>query len=48
MNRQEPRAEVGDTFVQPPVMMNREAYEGVTDLGDFETVESPSPRRFNL
>ena len=26
------------TFVQPPVMMNREAYEGVTDLGDFETV----------
>lgn len=28
----------GYTFVQPPVMMNREAYEGVTDLGDFETV----------
>lgn len=26
------------TFVQPPVMMNRAAYEGVTDLGDFETV----------
>ena len=26
------------TFVQPPVMMNRTAYEGVTDLGDFETV----------
>ena len=26
------------TFVQPPVMMNRQAYEGVTDLGDFETV----------
>lgn len=28
----------GYTFVQPPVMMNRHAYEGVTDLGDFETV----------
>mgnify|MGYP001595852732 FL=1 len=28
----------GFTFVQPPVMMNREAYEGVTDLADFETV----------
>ncbi len=28
----------GYTFVQPPVMMNRTAYEGVTDLGDFETV----------
>ncbi len=28
----------GYTFVQPPVMMNREAYEGVTDLADFETV----------
>jgi len=28
----------GFTFVQPPVMMNRQAYEGVTDLGDFETV----------
>ena len=26
------------TFVQPPVMMNRTAYEGVTDLEDFETV----------
>jgi len=26
------------TFVQPPVMMNRAAYEGVTDLADFETV----------
>ena len=30
--------EKGFTFVQPPVMMNRQAYEGVTDLGDFETV----------
>ena len=28
----------GYTFVQPPVMMNRQAYEGVTDLDDFETV----------
>jgi len=28
----------GYTFVQPPVMMNREAYEGVTDLADFESV----------
>tara|TARA_B100001750_G_C15512944_1_gene604925 strand:- start:1851 stop:3134 length:1284 start_codon:yes stop_codon:yes gene_type:complete len=28
----------GYTFVQPPVMMNRTAYEGVTDLADFETV----------
>ncbi len=28
----------GFTFVQPPAMMNREAYEGVTDLADFETV----------
>ncbi len=28
----------GFTFVQPPVMMNRTAYEGVTDLSDFETV----------
>jgi seryl-tRNA synthetase len=28
----------GFTFVQPPLMMNREAYEGVTDLEDFETV----------
>ena len=30
--------ERGYTFVQPPVMMNRTAYEGVTDLADFETV----------
>ena len=30
--------ERGFTFVQPPVMMNRAAYEGVTDLSDFETV----------
>ena len=30
--------ERGFTLVQPPVMMNREAYEGVTDLADFETV----------
>ncbi len=30
--------ERGYTLVQPPRMMNREAYEGVTDLGDFETV----------
>ena len=28
----------GFTFIQPPVMMNRDAYEGVTDLSDFETV----------
>jgi len=28
----------GFTPVQPPLMMNRKAYEGVTDLGDFETV----------
>jgi seryl-tRNA synthetase len=28
----------GFTLVQPPVMMNRSAYEGVTDLSDFETV----------
>lgn len=28
----------GFTLVQPPVMMNRKAYEGVTDLSDFETV----------
>ena len=28
----------GYTLVQPPLMMNREAYEGVTDLGDFETI----------
>ena len=26
------------TLVQPPLMMNRKAYEGVTDLADFETV----------
>ena len=30
--------ERGYTLVQPPLMMNREAYEGVTDLSDFETV----------
>ena len=28
----------GYTLVQPPLMMNRQAYEGVTDLADFETV----------
>ncbi len=28
----------GFTLVQPPLMMNRSAYEGVTDLSDFETV----------
>ncbi len=28
----------GYTLVQPPMMMNRTAYEGVTDLADFETV----------
>ena len=28
----------GFTFVQPPAMMNRAAYEGVTDLSDFEMV----------
>ena len=28
----------GYTLVQPPLMMNREAYEGVTDLGDCEPV----------
>ncbi len=28
----------GYTLVQPPLMMNRAAYEGVTDLSDFETV----------
>ena len=28
----------GYTLVQPPLMMNRTAYEGVTDLSDFETV----------
>ncbi len=26
------------TLIQPPFMMNRKAYEGVTDLGDFEDV----------
>jgi len=31
---------IGKGFVpvQPPLMMNRQAYAGVTDLGDFETV----------
>ena len=28
----------GFTPIQPPFMMNRRAYEGTTDLGDFETV----------
>ena len=28
----------GFTPIQPPLMMNRKAYEGVTDLGDFENV----------
>jgi len=28
----------GFTLVQPPLLMNRKAYEGVTDLSDFETV----------
>jgi seryl-tRNA synthetase len=28
----------GFTPIQPPLLMNRRAYEGVTDLGDFETV----------
>ncbi len=28
----------GYTLVQPPLMMNRRAYEGVTDLSDFENV----------
>ena len=28
----------GYTLVQPPLMMNRKAYEGVTDLSDFENV----------
>lgn len=28
----------GFTLVIPPYMMNRKAYEGVVDLGDFETV----------
>jgi seryl-tRNA synthetase len=30
--------EKGFTPIQPPLMMNRKAYEGVTDLGDFENV----------
>jgi seryl-tRNA synthetase len=30
--------ERGYTLIQPPLMMNKESYEGVTDLGDFETV----------
>jgi len=30
--------EKGFTPIQPPLMMNRKAYSGVTDLGDFETV----------
>ncbi len=28
----------GFMVVEPPLMMNRKAYEGVTDLGDFESV----------
>lgn len=28
----------GYTLMHPPYLMNRAAYEGVTDLGDFETV----------
>ncbi|MEM0372367.1 MAG: serine--tRNA ligase [archaeon] len=28
----------GYTLVEPPLMMNRKAYEGVTDLSDFEKV----------
>jgi seryl-tRNA synthetase len=28
----------GYTLVVPPLMLNRKAYEGVTDLGDFESV----------
>ncbi|MBD3318974.1 serine--tRNA ligase [Candidatus Woesearchaeota archaeon] len=28
----------GFTLIAPPLMMRREAYEGVTDLGDFENV----------
>jgi seryl-tRNA synthetase len=31
-------AEKGFTLIEPPFMMNRKAYEGVTDLGDFESV----------
>ncbi len=30
--------ERGFTPIQPPLMMNKKAYSGVTDLGDFETV----------
>jgi len=30
--------EKGFTPIQPPLMMNRKAYSGVTDLGDFESV----------
>jgi len=30
--------EKGFTLIQPPLMMNKKAYSGVTDLGDFETV----------
>ena len=28
----------GFTYCEPPLMMNRKAYSGVTDLGDFENV----------
>jgi len=28
----------GYTLIQPPLMMNKESYEGVTDLADFENV----------
>ena len=31
-------AKRGFTIVQPPLMLNREVYEGVTDLADFEDV----------
>lgn len=31
-------AERGFVAIEPPFMMNREAYEGVTDLADFESV----------
>ena len=34
----DPLVKVGFTPVFPPYMMHRDAYEGVTDLGDFETV----------
>ena len=30
--------ERGYTLIEPPFMMNRKSYEGVTDLGDFENV----------